>query len=144
MKFHCLHVDNLIIGIDRTFNVGPYYLTAMSYKNARVISNSTKQKPICIGPIMLHRQSNFREYSILMSTFKSAISKDIPIDEMTKWEKNVIFGTDGEKALIKGIKSCFPTSKTRLCYLHLTKNVNLKLTVSFFFARFYQLWTGGG
>ena len=121
----------MIVGIDRTFNVGPYYLTAMSFKNARVVSNSTKQSPICIGPIMLHRQSNFREYSILMSTFKSAINKDIPIDDMINWEKSVTFGTDGEKALMKAIKSSFPNSKTRLCYLHLTKNVNLKLTVNF-------------
>ena len=112
--------------------MGEYYVTSMSYKNKRVEMNKTKESPICIGPIMLHRQSNFREYCILMNSFKSAINKEIAIEDMIKWEKNIIFGTDGEKALVKAIKNCFPNSNNRLCFVHLCKNVNLKLTVNFY------------
>ena len=129
----------MIIGIDRTFNVGELYLTVMSYKNVRVVSNSTKENPISIGPIMLHRQSEFREYSLLLNSFKIAINKDLTINEIENWEKRVTFGTDGEKALLKAIKNCFPNSMNRLCYLHLYKNINQKLSV-ILFKKFSQMF----
>ena len=56
---------------------------------------------------MLHKQSNFREYSHLLSCFKIAINSEIICDEMGEWEAGIIFRTDGEKALIKAIKSTF-------------------------------------
>ena len=49
--------------------------------------------------------------------------------EIGEWEAGIIFGTDGEKALIKAIKSTFPNSGSRLCYLHLKKNVEKKMIV---------------
>ena len=120
---------NFTIGIDRTFNVSEYYLTAMTYKNSRVVSNSTKSSPICVGPIMLHKQSHFREYSLLMSCFKIAINSDISSENMGNWESAVTFGTDGELALTKAIKSSFPNCKNRLCYMHLKKNIDKKMIV---------------
>ena len=67
-----------------------------------------------------------------MNSFKWTISKEITIKDKIKWEENIIFGTDGEKALIKAIKNCFPNSNNQLYFVHLRKNINLKLTVNFY------------
>ena len=147
MKYHIKNFDvifyrliflkifskNCVIGIDRTFNVGTLYATVMTYKNRRVVSKLSCEKdhPISIGPIMLHRESNMREYSHLLHSFKSAIFNNSVSDEFDKLEELITFGSDEEKALTKAIKAVFPKSKYRQCYLHFQKNVSRKLIVSF-------------
>ena len=80
---------------------------------------------------MLHRESNMREYSHLLHSFKSAIFNNSVSDEFDKLEELITFGSDEEKALTKAIKAVFPKSKYRQCYLHFQKNVSRKLIVSF-------------
>ena len=43
------------VGVDRTFNLGHFFATTMAYKHPRVIKNDTKDHPIFIGPLLLHR-----------------------------------------------------------------------------------------
>ena len=43
------------VGVDRTFNLGHFFATTLVYKHPRVIKNDTKDHPIFIGPLLLHR-----------------------------------------------------------------------------------------
>ena len=43
------------VGVDRTFNLGHFFATTLVYKHPRVIKNDTKDHPIFIGTLLLHR-----------------------------------------------------------------------------------------
>ena len=43
------------IGVDRTFNLGKFFVTALVYKNLRVVrSQNSSEHPIFIGPVFIH------------------------------------------------------------------------------------------
>lgn len=72
-----------------------------------------------LGPMYLHWDGSYHTYQRFLSHLQRAL-RDI--------EQNIIFGTDGEKALSNAIKTCFPTAIHTLCTRHLKENLihNLK------------------
>jgi hypothetical protein len=44
--------DKPRVGIDRTFNLGCFFVTSIVYKNTRVVRRETNDHPICLGPIL--------------------------------------------------------------------------------------------
>ena len=51
---NCEGDDGSVLGVDRTFNLGNFYVTVFSYKNRCLISNRTKDFPVMFGPCMIH------------------------------------------------------------------------------------------
>ena len=51
-----------IIGVDRTFNLGPCFLTCMVYQNHNLIRKHTKSSPIMLGPMFLHWDGLYSTY----------------------------------------------------------------------------------
>jgi hypothetical protein len=49
------------VGVDRTFNLGHFFVTTLVYKNHRVVKD-TKDPPIFIGPLLLHKDASYRTY----------------------------------------------------------------------------------
>jgi hypothetical protein len=47
-----------VLGVDKTFNIGPLHATVTAYKNLSLIKRQTREHPIFIGPIFLHGNSD--------------------------------------------------------------------------------------
>ena len=118
---------NIIIGIDRTFNLSFYYATIVVFKNLKVV-RADGTHPLFIGPVFLHRESTFEQYSYFLSQVKTALQTDeiSPNFEALHLE-DIAIGSDEEKALTKAIQCVFPSSRKLHCYLHLKENVQRKM-----------------
>ena len=119
--------EDLVLAIDRPFNLSFFYATVIVYKNYKVV-NAKGNHPIFMGPIFLHRESKFEDYAYFLSSVKAALSNEI---ENSKFEslhlENVSFGSDQELALAKAIECVFPNAKRLTCYLRLKENIKRKL-----------------
>ena len=82
-----------------------------------------------LGPVLLHREPKFKDYSMFLSMIKLALFGTTTKDNLKKTEQKITFGWDNEQSLVKSISSVFPNSKLRLCSLHLKKNITRKLIV---------------
>lgn len=51
-----------MVGVDRKFNLGHFLVTTLVYKNHRVAKKDTKDPPIFIGPLLLHKDASYRTY----------------------------------------------------------------------------------
>ena len=68
---------NFVLGVDRTFNLGSFYVTALVYKNQCVVrKDNPSEHPLFLGPIYLH-EANFESYHTFYSANKGKLcSKD--------------------------------------------------------------------
>ena len=57
------------IGVDRTLNLAHFYVTALVYKNLRVIRKEFAEHPLCVGPIFIHREVTYEYNHFYPSTF---------------------------------------------------------------------------
>jgi len=108
---NCMTIDS-IIGIDRTFNLGPCFLTALVYQNFNLVRKSTQTAPIMLGPVFLHWDGLYPTYCDFLSKIRSALGYHIPVEKL-------VFGTDEELTLVNAIKTNFPSSQHILCTRHL-------------------------
>lgn len=68
MKTNCNGDNGSILGVDRTFNLGKFYVTAFSYKNRTVVSRKTGMYPIMLGPILIHWDGEQATYNNFFHT----------------------------------------------------------------------------
>jgi len=67
---HYLHkADNPIVGVDRTFNLGSFFVTSLVYKNHRVFRKKTKDQPIFAGPMLLHKMQHIQRIYHFFHTY---------------------------------------------------------------------------
>lgn len=125
LSYFVSHQGNLVLGVDRTFNLGNFYVTALVYKNQRVVrSDNPNEHPLFLGPIYLHRDATFEAYHAFFSSIKATLCRKHKIHGIeVSLGKNLIFGSDEEQALTKAIESVFASSVRTLCTKHLKDNV---------------------
>ena len=125
LRYFISHQGNLVLGIDRTFNLGSFFVTAIVYKNQRVVrSNNPDEHPLFLGPIYLHRDATFEAYHTFFSSVKATLCQKYNIQAIEiSVGKKLVFGSDEEQALTKSIESVFPSSLRTLCTKHLKENV---------------------
>jgi hypothetical protein len=118
---HYLHkADNPIVGVDRTFNLGSFFVTSLVYKNHMVFRKETKDQPIFAGPMLLHKDATYPTYL----SFCSHLSALIKIDNLElRIPEDIEFGSDDKKAMTNAISDAFPQARRRLCTKHLKDNV---------------------
>ena len=62
------------IGVDRTFDLGHFFVTALVYKNLRVVREDNEEEhPLFAGPIFIHRDATFEAYNFFFATIKSSL-----------------------------------------------------------------------
>lgn len=66
-----------IIGIDRTFNLGPVFVTNFVYKNSKVVRKETGDRPIFIGPMFLHLESSHLTYNTFFAHIKARMQESM-------------------------------------------------------------------
>ena len=108
-----------VLGIDKTFNLCNMHVTTSCYKQTSVVRTRTEEPRIFFGPIFIHDNSDFESFGNFFFHLKmKLIETDC---------KQLVLGTDDEKALVKAIQTAFPESTHVLCSRHLKQNVIHKL-----------------
>jgi hypothetical protein len=98
-----------VLGVDRTFNLGPCFVTTIVYKNMSVVRKSTNDHPIFLGPIMLHFDAKTDTYVSFFSHLSTALGLPDVHTELLD-DSSTVFGSDEEKAIVNAIRSVFHAS----------------------------------
>ena len=122
LKHFLKHPHSDPLGIDRTFNLGSFYATIIVYKNQRLIRKDTKQQPVFLGPLMLHKDASYTTYKTFLDRIATKLDQNIDEIEV-RLSQQVSIGSDDEKALTKAIDHAFPNTRRLLCTKHLQDNV---------------------
>jgi hypothetical protein len=64
--------------VDRTFNLGHFFVTTFAYKNHPVVKD-TKDPPIFIGPLLLHKDASYRTYYSFFTYIVTEIKLELRI-----------------------------------------------------------------
>ena len=114
-----------VLGVDRTFNLGPCYVTILVYHHANLIRKRTQNHPIMLGPVFLHWDGLYQTYHRFFSHLQSQL--DDCICSIQASGRHLLLGSDEEKAMTKAMKQCFPQSHHILCRRHIEDNVKRHL-----------------
>lgn len=106
-----------VISVDPTFNLGPFYVTPITYQNP-LVETEKGSHPIVLGPVLLHKTKTFHPFQYFASTLIMLNPQLIRLKA---------FGTDGEPELKKAFSVVFPTAVHLRCINHMRQNVNDKL-----------------
>ena len=120
VKFCCLK-DGFVseLGVDLTFQLGPFYLLVTTYKNTLLEVKETKNPPSFLGPMMICLTKDHQTYT----SFVQRLVREVP-----GFAKCLhVYGTDSEEALINSLAAGFQGSSHLLCYIHCKKNVQQKM-----------------
>ena len=122
LNYFVSHQNNFVLGIDRTFNLGSFYVTAVVYKNQRVVrSDRPQDHPLFLGLALLHRDSTFEAYHHFLSAIKATLCRNHNIQVIeVSLDRKLTFGSE---ALTKAIESVFPLSTRLLCSNHIKDNI---------------------
>ena len=129
VQFVSSSCENFVLGVDRTFNLGSFYVTALVCKNQRVVrKDNPSEHPLFLGPIFLHKEANYESYHTSFSAIKGKLcSKDnIRVIEI-RFGNDVLFGSDQEKALINAIESVFLSSTRFVCTKHTKDHIRANM-----------------
>ena len=117
-KFCC--DDKTILSMDPTYDLGPFLLTASSFRHPMYVNKDNGKNVLMPGPMMVHAKRDTETYSYFAHRLSSALDN----------KKVHFYGTDGEKALVKGIEAAnsFKDSRHLVCMLHHRQNCEKKTT----------------
>ena len=107
-----------VVGVDKTFNLGPLLATLTAYKNLSIKNRQTRDHPIFIGPIFLHGDSDEHTFLLFFQHLAGILSSA---------GSPPTFGSDEEKAMRNAIARAFPTSGRLVCTLYVKTNLNANL-----------------
>jgi hypothetical protein len=66
-------VESPRVGIDRTFNLGSFYVTAFVYKNHRVVKTNSNDHSVFLGPVLLHKEASYKVFHDCLSHVNARI-----------------------------------------------------------------------
>ena len=98
-----------VIGVDRTFNLGPCFVTTLVYKNMSVVRKSSNDSPIFLGPVMFHFDAKTETYTAFFSHLAGVLGVEGVTTELMA-DDNMIFGSDEERAIVNAIRAVFHRS----------------------------------
>lgn len=113
LKTNCIGTKGSVIGIDRTFNLGPCFVTTTTYKNRKLLKRETLENPIFLGPTLLHWDGETDSYYKFLCHLNSKLG----------FPSGLKVGSDEEKAIKKAIQQAFNNPVHLLCVKHLKDNV---------------------
>ena len=47
-----------VLGVDPTFNLGEFSVTAITYRHLQLIDRQTKKPPVLVGPMLIHQKNH--------------------------------------------------------------------------------------
>ena len=121
IKFCCHKKAGLVfeLGLDITFQLGPFYVLVTTYKNTLLNVKGGSHSPSCMGPIMICMTKEEATYL----SFIHCLLREVP--GLSHYLHAT--GTDNELALRHATTTGMPNASALLCYLHSQRNVKAKL-----------------
>jgi len=116
-----------VLGVDRTFNLGPCYVTVSVYRNVSVNRKTTTENAIFLGPVMFHFDGKAETYRRFFSSLSDLLCGDVSCAEFAG-DVEMVFGSDDEKAMVGALRQVFPTAEHVFCARHLEENVRRFMT----------------
>lgn len=116
-----------VLGVDRTFSLGPCYVTVSVYRNVSVVRRTSTDNPIFLGPVMFHFDGKAETYRRFFSTLSDLLCGDVFCAEFAG-DAELVFGSDDEKAMVAALRQVFPNAEHIFCARHLEENVRRFLT----------------
>jgi len=98
-----------VIGVDRTFNLGPCFVTTLVYKNRSVVRKASNDSPIFVGPVMFHFDAKTETYTAFFSHLAAVLGVEGVHTELMA-DDNLVFGSDEERAIVNAIRVVFHSS----------------------------------
>jgi len=73
-RFRCGENNSFrsVVGIDRTFNLGPCYVTVTVYTNHSVVRTDSRTSPTFVGPMYLHWDGKYQTYVDIFTDLRAA------------------------------------------------------------------------
>ncbi|XP_076039143.1 uncharacterized protein LOC143024181 isoform X2 [Oratosquilla oratoria] len=121
--------EKTVFGVDRTFNLGPCFVTLIVYKSKKLLRKSSQENPVMLGPIYLHWNATFFTYTRFFTHISAKLAEKgmKNLDSITLGLSDLIIGSDEELALNKATKHSFPGATLLLCTRHLEENAKRHL-----------------
>lgn len=114
LKAFCTNPDHhCVLGIDPTFNLGPFNLTVTTYQQLQLVK-SNGDHPTYVGPLFLHYRKTFSCYNSFAAGLTGLNKSLVSICS---------FGTDGEVPLIEAFKQQCPLAIHLICFSHSRENI---------------------
>ena len=107
-----------VLTVDTTYNLGDFYVTAVTYPHLMLQDVITKKSPLLLGPVLVHQSTNFSVFNYFASTLVGC---------RPKLRQVLAFGSDGDKALVEAFTHNFPYAIQLRCFIHFQRNVAEKL-----------------
>ena len=107
-----------ILTVDTTYNLGDFYVTALTYPHLMLQDVGTKKSPLLLGPVLVHQSLSFSAFNYFASTL---------IGCRPSLRQILAFGSDGDKALVEAFTHNFPYALQFRCFIHFQRNVEEKL-----------------
>ena len=114
-----------VIGIDRTFNLGPCFVTTTVFQDQNLRRKGKDVSPILLGPLFLHWDGTFHTYQRFFTHLAAVL--ETPLLDTELGTCDLVVGSDEEKALVKAVKCSFSDAKLTLCTRHLEENLKRQL-----------------
>ena len=114
-----------VIGIDRTFNLGPCFVTTTVFQDQNLKRKGKDVSPMLLGPLFLHWDGSFHTYQRFFTHLAAVL--ETPLLDAELGTSDLVVGSDEEKALVKAVKCSFSDAKFTLCTRHLEENLKRQL-----------------
>jgi len=112
-----------VLGVDRTFNLGPCYVTVVVYTCKAVVRNDTRSHPTFVGPMFMHWDGQYATYVEFFSAVRAMLDSAVSSTEV-RMSSGAVIGSDEEKGLTKALRDVFSDATHLLCVKHLRDNIN--------------------
>lgn len=121
VKFCCHKKTGLVseLGLDVTFQLGPFYVLVTTYKNTLLNVKGGSHSPSCMGPVMICMTKEEGTYL----SFIHCLLREVP--GLSQYLHAT--GTDSELALRNATAAGMQNASALLCYLHSQRNIKAKL-----------------
>ena len=107
------HSQTTVLSFDKTFNLGQIHLTAAVFKNLSVTRKNTGDHPLFVGPMYLHRHSDYESYRHFFDHLSM---------ELEGSPSRPVTGSDEERAMCNAMETAFPGGGRLSCTRHLQGN----------------------
>ena len=95
----------IILHVDKTYDLGIYHVTCLSYKNVKLLTKEfPKGNPLFLGPIFVHKKSKNINFDYFFEHLKKKFDElSLKLNCNANYQHKMVFCSDQERAIINGI-----------------------------------------
>lgn len=102
LKSNVLGQNGNVLGVSKTLQVGEWCVTPTGYKNTSIIHKGSPDSPIFLGPVFLHKETDFETYHAFFSHLRAVLSEETHSLDLK-------LGGNFDQSIFKAVRLCFPS-----------------------------------